>query len=181
MFPCDGTPAGFVVHRIGGRSTPQGSTRCARHPWAACRKPGGLVLVVNFYHSRVVVLIVPHRGGIIRLRGVAVEIPVRGEPRVGVAALVVSRVLTWIFERVEGRTSAMESPIGLLPTPGAIDTSGLSIDDADLQELLSVDARAWLQDIPAIRAHYAKFGDAIPAALQKELADLEARLQAAAK
>ncbi len=32
-------------------------------------KPGGLVLVINFYHSRVVVLIVPHRGGIIRLRG----------------------------------------------------------------------------------------------------------------
>ncbi len=43
-FQHDGTPAGFAVHRIGGRSTPQGSPRCARHPWAACRKPGGLVV-----------------------------------------------------------------------------------------------------------------------------------------
>ena len=50
-----------------------------------------------------------------------------------------------------------------------------------MQELLSVDAPGWLADLPAIRAHYAKFGDAIPAALQKELNDLEARLQAAAK
>ena len=49
-----------------------------------------------------------------------------------------------------------------------------------MAELLAVDANAWLKDIPAIRAHYAKFGDAIPAVLRQELDDLEARLQAAA-
>ena len=92
-----------------------------------------------------------------------------------------SRVLKWIFERVEGQAQAVASPIGLLPAPGALDTNGLSIDDADLQELLSVDAQGWLADLPAIRAHYAKFGDAIPAILRKELDDLEARLQAAAR
>ncbi len=92
-----------------------------------------------------------------------------------------SRVLKWIFERVEGAADAVESPIGLLPAPGAIDTAGLNVPDADMAELLSVDAGAWLQDLPAIRAHYAKFGDAIPAILRKELDDLEARLQAAAR
>ncbi len=92
-----------------------------------------------------------------------------------------ARVLKWIFERVEGRTSAVESPIGLLPAPGAIDLAGLDIPAEDMQELLAVDAEAWLKDFPAIRAHYAKFGDAIPAALHKELDDLEARLRVAAK
>ena len=92
-----------------------------------------------------------------------------------------ARVLKWIFERIEGKAQAVETAIGLLPVPGAIDTSGLQIDAADMQELLSVDAPGWLADLPAIRAHYAKFGDAIPAALQKELNDLEARLTAAAK
>ena len=48
-----------------------------------------------------------------------------------------------------------------------------------MQELLSVDAQAWLKDLPAIRAHYAKFGEAIPAVLQKELDALETRLKAA--
>ena len=92
-----------------------------------------------------------------------------------------SRVLKWIFERVAGTGQAIESPIGLLPAPGAIDTAGLAVSAADMQELLAVDAPAWLKDIPAIRAHYAKFGDAIPATLQKELDALEARLIAAAK
>jgi len=80
---------------------------------------------------------------------------------------------------VEGRGQAMESPLGLLPAPGAIDTTGLDIAADDMAELLEVDVAGWLKDIPAIRAHYAKFGDAIPAALQQELNDLEARLKAA--
>lgn len=49
-----------------------------------------------------------------------------------------------------------------------------------MAELLSVDANEWLKDLPAIRAHYEKFGDAIPAVLRQELDDLAARLQAAA-
>ncbi len=92
-----------------------------------------------------------------------------------------SRVLKWIFERIEGTAAAAETPIGLLPAPGAIDVAGLDVAAEDMRELLSVDAAAWLKDLPAIRAHYDKFGDAIPAALHKELDDFEARLQAAAK
>jgi phosphoenolpyruvate carboxykinase (GTP) len=90
-----------------------------------------------------------------------------------------SRVLKWIFERVAGQASAVESPIGLLPAPGAIDTTGLKISADDMRALLSVDAKGWLADFPAIRAHYAKFGDAIPAALRQQLDALEARLKAA--
>ena len=36
-----------------------------------------------------------------------------------------SRVLKWIFERVDGGGDAVETPIGNLPTAEALDLSGL--------------------------------------------------------
>ena len=66
-----------------------------------------------------------------------------------------SRVLKWVFERVDGDADAVETPIGLLPTPDALDTDGLEIADDDLAELLSVDAPGWRDAVPQIREHYA--------------------------
>ena len=37
-----------------------------------------------------------------------------------------SRVLEWVFERVVGRGDAVETPIGFVPSAGALDTDGLS-------------------------------------------------------
>ena len=45
-----------------------------------------------------------------------------------------SRVLKWVFERVNGDAEAVETPIGLLPTPEALDTDGLEIADDDLDD-----------------------------------------------
>ena len=96
-----------------------------------------------------------------------------------------SRVLKWIFQRVEGTVPARETPIGLLPDPADLDLTGLSLDPDDLDLTgLSLDPDdlddLLTPDIPAYRAHYAKFGDAIPSALTAELDALEARLRAAA-
>ena len=91
-----------------------------------------------------------------------------------------SRVLKWIFQRCEGTVGAKETPIGLLPDPADLDLGGLDLDPDDLDDLLTPDIPGALADIPAYRAHYAKFGDAIPAALTAELDALEARLRAAA-
>ena len=90
-----------------------------------------------------------------------------------------SRVLKWIFQRCEGTVAAKETPIGLLPNPSDLDLTGLDIDPDDLDDLLTPDIPGALSDIPAYRAHYAKFGDAIPPALTAELDSLEARLRAA--
>ncbi len=87
-----------------------------------------------------------------------------------------ARVLKWIFERVEGKGKAVESPIGHVPAPGALDTSGLNISDADMTELLRVDKAGWLQELAGIKEHYAKLGDHVPQALKDELATLEKRL-----
>ncbi|MCP4127860.1 MAG: phosphoenolpyruvate carboxykinase (GTP) [Gammaproteobacteria bacterium] len=87
-----------------------------------------------------------------------------------------SRVLKWIIERCAGTASAVETPIGLLPEPGALDTDGLDLDQAVMDKLCEVDVAAWLSEISSIKEHYAKFGDKIPQALRDEVAALEQRL-----
>jgi len=87
-----------------------------------------------------------------------------------------SRVLKWVFERVDGSAAAVETPIGFLPTPADLDTSGLSLDGADLDTLLSVDVTGWREVIPQIREHYAAFGPKLPHQLRESLDSLDKSL-----
>ena len=87
-----------------------------------------------------------------------------------------SRVLKWVFERVDGTADAIDTPIGKLPTKDALDLDGLEIDPADLDTLLSVDIAGWTTAIPQIREHYARFGERLPAVLNVEVDALEAKL-----
>jgi phosphoenolpyruvate carboxykinase (GTP) len=89
-----------------------------------------------------------------------------------------SRVLEWVFERTAGRGEAVQTAIGLLPTPGAIDISGLDVSDDDMAELLRVDEADWKAEIPSIQEHYAQFGDHLPPALQAQLEALAERVGA---
>ncbi|MGI8793240.1 MAG: phosphoenolpyruvate carboxykinase (GTP) [Acidimicrobiales bacterium] len=88
-----------------------------------------------------------------------------------------SRVLEWVFNRIDGTAAATETAIGYLPTPAALDTDGLDVADEDLAELLRVDNTEWLDEIPDIEQHYARFGDRLPDALRDELDALEKRLR----
>ncbi|MBU0678694.1 MAG: phosphoenolpyruvate carboxykinase (GTP) [Verrucomicrobia bacterium] len=88
-----------------------------------------------------------------------------------------SRVLKYIFERCNGTAEAREGPIGLMPADGALDLSGLDIPAEDMAELMKVDTAEWKAVVDAIREHFAKFGDKLPAELNDELNALEARLQ----
>jgi phosphoenolpyruvate carboxykinase (GTP) len=85
-------------------------------------------------------------------------------------------VLEWVFRRCEGTADAVETAIGLLPTEGAIDTEGLGITAEAMRELLSVDEELFREQLPQIKQHLAQFGDKLPAALSRQLADLERRL-----
>jgi phosphoenolpyruvate carboxykinase (GTP) len=92
-----------------------------------------------------------------------------------------SRVLKWIFERCDGKAGVVDTPIGRVPAPGALDLAGLDIPAVDLKELLGVDLDAWTAELPMIQEHYAKFGDGLPQGLREELAGLEDRLGKARK
>ena len=54
-----------------------------------------------------------------------------------------SRVLKWIVERLSGDAEAVETPIGNLPAPGALDLDGLRLSQADLDLLLTADPQDW--------------------------------------
>jgi phosphoenolpyruvate carboxykinase (GTP) len=87
-----------------------------------------------------------------------------------------SRVLKWVFERVNGSVDAVDTAIGRLPAEGTLDTNGLEIDAADLDAILSVDEAGWREAIPQIREHFNQFGDLLPATLQVAVDTLEAKL-----
>jgi phosphoenolpyruvate carboxykinase (GTP) len=87
-----------------------------------------------------------------------------------------SRVLEWVFRRCEGMAKAVETPIGLLPAEGEIDTSGLEISDEAMADLLSVDTELVKAQLPQVREHLTKFGDKLPAEVSAQLEALEARL-----
>ena len=87
-----------------------------------------------------------------------------------------SRVLAWVVERTAGRGEAVETPIGNVPAPGAVDTTGLDISEEAMEQLLRVDPEEWRAELPLISEHYARFGDRLPHELLDELDALERRL-----
>ncbi len=87
-----------------------------------------------------------------------------------------SRVLKWICERVAGVGKAKATPIGNLPTPDALDLSGLNLPAEDVEALLSVDTEGWKKEVADIEASYQKFGSHLPAALKNQLNELRKRL-----
>jgi phosphoenolpyruvate carboxykinase (GTP) len=87
-----------------------------------------------------------------------------------------SRVLAWVFERCDERGGAQETPIGLVPAQGALDTDGIEISPKEIAKLLDVDPEEWREQLPQIREHYAIFGERLPGELARQLEVLEQRL-----
>jgi phosphoenolpyruvate carboxykinase (GTP) len=87
-----------------------------------------------------------------------------------------SRVLEWMFRRCDGAAEAVDNPVGRLPTLDTLNTRGLDLPEADLLELLRVDASAVQAELPQIEEHYARFGDRLPAELAAHLETLRQRL-----
>jgi len=87
-----------------------------------------------------------------------------------------SRVLKWVVERLEGTGAAVETPVGQVPAPGALDVSGLSVTPEDLEAALRVDVDEWQAEIPSVTEWFTKFGDKLPGVLWAELDALKARL-----
>jgi phosphoenolpyruvate carboxykinase (GTP) len=89
-----------------------------------------------------------------------------------------SRVLEWVFRRCDGEGEVRDTPFGLVPPASDLDTDGLDIDAAALDQLLEVDADALRAQLPQVKEHLAKFGDQLPMQLSAQLEALEQRLGA---
>ncbi|HXS43055.1 MAG TPA: phosphoenolpyruvate carboxykinase (GTP) [Solirubrobacteraceae bacterium] len=87
-----------------------------------------------------------------------------------------SRVLAWIFRRLEGTAEAVETPAGLVPAPGALDTEGLEIDPDDLETVLALDEDGLRAELAQLRDHLGRFGDRLPDQVRAQFEALEGRL-----
>jgi phosphoenolpyruvate carboxykinase (GTP) len=87
-----------------------------------------------------------------------------------------SRVLKWVVERLEGAAAAVETPIGHVPAPESLDTSGLDLDPADLAAVLRVDPAEWRAEVTSVAEWFDTIGEKLPGVLWAELDALRARL-----
>jgi phosphoenolpyruvate carboxykinase (GTP) len=86
------------------------------------------------------------------------------------------RVLEWMLRRADNQIGAIETPIGHLPHPADLNTEGLDVDAATLEQLLEVDAEGWRRELVAIGDYLGEFGERAPAALLAEQQRIAARL-----
>ncbi|WGP05690.1 phosphoenolpyruvate carboxykinase (GTP) [Bacillus subtilis] len=87
-----------------------------------------------------------------------------------------SRVLKWVFERITGTADAQESPLGLTPVEGGLDTEGLDFTDEQLRKALAIKPEEWETELGLIEEWYAELGDSVPAELRAEVENLRQRL-----
>ena len=86
------------------------------------------------------------------------------------------RVLKWVVGRLEGTAEGVETPIGRVPAPGALDVSGLDVSAANVEAALRVDPDEWSAEIGAVTEWFERFGAKLPGVLWAELDALKARL-----
>ena len=89
------------------------------------------------------------------------------------------RVIRWIIDRCEGRANARETPIGFLPSPADIDTSGLDVPSETMEALLSVNLDAWRDEMDSVGEYLDSYGERLPEQLKQEHAAVVADLKKA--
>ncbi len=87
-----------------------------------------------------------------------------------------ARVIDWILRRLDGTAGAVEQPIGLVPAPGALNMTGLDLDDDVMKTLLTVDPDEWRAELDSCEEYLNTFGDTLPTGLRTELASLRYRV-----
>ena len=86
------------------------------------------------------------------------------------------RVLKWALERMDGTAAAVDTPIGRVPAPDALDIDGLDVTAEDLAKALAVHPQEWRGEIAQIEEWFDKLGDRLPSSLHDELEALKQRL-----
>jgi phosphoenolpyruvate carboxykinase (GTP) len=73
------------------------------------------------------------------------------------------RVLEWIFKRIHGRASAVQTKIGWRPDFKDLTWSGLqSFKKKQFEQVMSIDAKLWVNELQSHREFFAKIGSRTP-------------------
>ena len=86
------------------------------------------------------------------------------------------RVIKWAIEQIEGNISSNETPLGLVPAPGALDTAGISVSEADIAEASLVSKAEWVEELPLIDTWFATIGEKLPEQMEHQLNLLKANV-----
>ena len=89
------------------------------------------------------------------------------------------RAIEWMFNRcdAEAMDHAVDSPIGYIPAPGAINTKGLDVTEQAMDELMSINPTDFLTDCRFHKDFYRNFHERIPSVLNKRLDVLHDELE----
>ena len=86
------------------------------------------------------------------------------------------RVIKWIIERCEGKSGAVETPVGNMPRLEDINLKGIpDFSDADFKAITNVDKQLWLEEV---KDHARLFSD-LAARMPKEMIEQRQKLEAA--
>ncbi|XP_059718401.1 phosphoenolpyruvate carboxykinase, cytosolic [GTP] [Haemorhous mexicanus] len=87
-----------------------------------------------------------------------------------------SRVLEWMFNRIEGKASAKPTAIGYIPTDAALNLKGL--EDINLTELFDISKEFWEKEVEEIKQYFEMQVNAdLPYEIERELLALEMRIK----
>ncbi|NWU41489.1 PCKGC protein, partial [Hylia prasina] len=87
-----------------------------------------------------------------------------------------SRVLEWMFNRIEGKASAKPTAIGYIPTDAALNLKGL--EDVNLSELFDISKEFWEKEVEEIKQYFEVQVNAdLPYEIERELLALEMRIK----
>ncbi|NWT18847.1 PCKGC protein, partial [Vireo altiloquus] len=87
-----------------------------------------------------------------------------------------SRVLEWMFNRIEGKASAKPTAIGYIPTDAALNLKGL--EDVNLTELFDISKEFWEKEVEEIKQYFEVQVNAdLPYEIERELLALEMRIK----
>ncbi|XP_062361099.1 phosphoenolpyruvate carboxykinase, cytosolic [GTP] [Cinclus cinclus] len=87
-----------------------------------------------------------------------------------------SRVLEWMFNRIEGKASAKPTAIGYIPTDAALNLKGL--EDINLTELFEISKEFWEKEVEEIKQYFEVQVNAdLPYEIERELLALEMRIK----
>lgn len=87
------------------------------------------------------------------------------------------RVLDWILHRIDDHECYRETPIGRIPSPGALNLGGLS-SPVNEKELFSLPKQFWLREVDEIEQYYDnQLPRDLPQEIAKELQELKVRVE----
>ncbi|KFU90402.1 Phosphoenolpyruvate carboxykinase, cytosolic [GTP] [Chaetura pelagica] len=87
-----------------------------------------------------------------------------------------SRVLEWMFNRIEGKASAKPTAIGYIPADTALNLKGL--EDVNLTELFDISKEFWEKEVEEIKQYFEVQVNAdLPYEIEREMLSLEMRIK----